>query len=70
LNYSRRCAEASAVQAHQKRGLPLAPGMENVIAVTDAAKWDVDLERDASKFDAGYYRGLLKEGLEVAAFRH
>ena len=28
LNYSRRCAEASAVQAHMKEGLPLAPGME------------------------------------------
>ena len=28
LNYSRRCAEASAVQAHVKQGLPLAPGME------------------------------------------
>jgi DNA polymerase I len=28
LNYSRRSAEASAVQAHVKQGLPLAPGME------------------------------------------
>ena len=28
LNYSRRCAEASAVQAHMKQGIPLAPGME------------------------------------------
>jgi len=28
LNYSRRCAEASAVRAHIKQGLPLAPGME------------------------------------------
>ena len=26
LNYSRRCAEAFAVQAHMKQGLPLAPG--------------------------------------------
>jgi len=27
LNYSRRCAEASAVKAHLKRGITLAPGM-------------------------------------------
>ena len=30
LNYSRRCTEASAVQAHMKQGFPLAPGMEIV----------------------------------------
>ncbi len=28
LSYSRRCAEASAVQAHLKQGIPLAPGMK------------------------------------------
>jgi hypothetical protein len=28
LNYSRRCAEASAMKAYQKRGLKLSPGME------------------------------------------
>ena len=28
MNYSRRCVEASAVKAYQKRGLSLAPGME------------------------------------------
>ena len=28
LSYSRRCAEASAVQAHMKKGIPQAPGME------------------------------------------
>jgi hypothetical protein len=28
VNYSRRCAEASAVKAYPKRGSPLAPGME------------------------------------------
>jgi hypothetical protein len=33
---------ASAVQAYQKRGLPLAPGMEIGYAVIDAAKWNVD----------------------------
>jgi hypothetical protein len=38
MNYSRRCAEALAVQAYQKRGLPLDPGMEIGFVVTDAAK--------------------------------
>jgi len=37
LNYSRRCAEASAVQAHMKQGIPLAPGIGYVIR--DARKW-------------------------------
>jgi hypothetical protein len=59
LNYSRRCAEASAVQAHLKQGLPLAPGMEMSYAVRDAAKWEVDPERTASEFDVAYYQGLL-----------
>jgi hypothetical protein len=29
--------------------------------VTDAAKWEVDPERDALEFDAGYYRNLLEK---------
>jgi DNA polymerase I len=68
MNYSRRCAEASAVQAYQKRGLPLAPGMEIGYVVTDATKWEVDPERDASEFDAGYYEGLLKKAWYEVAF--
>jgi len=42
LNYSRRCAEASAVQAHMKQGIPLAPGMEISYMAKGAKKWDVD----------------------------
>jgi len=37
LNYSRRCAEASAMQAHMKQGLPLAPEMEIGYVVRDAS---------------------------------
>ena len=55
LKYSRRCAEASAVQAHMKQGLPLAPGMEIGYVVKDAHKWVVDPERTASEFDAAYF---------------
>ena len=54
INYTRRCAEESAVQAYQKRRLPLAPGMEVGYVVRDASRWVVDTERDASEFDAGY----------------
>jgi DNA polymerase I len=68
LNYSRRCAEASAVQAYKKRGLPLAPGMNIGYVVNDAAKWDVDTERDASEFDAGYYGKLLEKAWDEVAF--
>jgi DNA polymerase I len=68
LNYSRRCAEASAVQAHMEQGIPLAPGMEIGYVIRDARKWVVDPERTASKFDAGYYRGLLEKAWREAAF--
>jgi DNA polymerase I len=68
LNYSRRCAEASAVHAHMKQGVPLAPGMEIGFVIRDARKWEVDPERTASKFDAGYYRGLLEKAWSEAAF--
>jgi len=68
LNYSRRCAEASAVQAHIKQGIPLAPGMEIGYVIKDARKWEVDPERTASKFDSVYYRGLLGKAWGEAAF--
>jgi len=48
LNYSRRYAEASAVQAHIKQGIPLAPGMEIGYVIRDARKWEVDPERNRS----------------------
>jgi DNA polymerase, archaea type len=68
VSYSRRCAEASAVKAYQKRGFSLAPGMEIGYVVTDAAKWQVDTERDASGFDAGYYGNLLDKAWDEVAF--
>ena len=68
LSYSRRCAEASAVQAHQKQGIPLAPGMEIGYVVKDAKKWEVEPERTASEFDAGYYGKLLEKAWEEVGF--
>ena len=68
LNYSRRCAEASAVQAHLKQGIKLAPGMEMGYVAKDAKKWDVAPERTTSEFDAAYYEKLLDKAWEEVAF--
>ncbi|MHB8118129.1 MAG: DNA polymerase domain-containing protein [Methanothrix sp.] len=68
LSYSRRCAEASAVQAHLKQGIPLAPGMEIGYVVKDAKKWEVEPERTASEFDIGYYGKLLEKAWEEVGF--
>jgi hypothetical protein len=38
VNYSRRCAEASAVKAYLKSGLSLVSGMEIGYVVKDAGK--------------------------------
>jgi hypothetical protein len=51
-----------------KHGLPLAPGMEIGYVLKDAKKWEVDPERTASKFDAGYYEGLLEKAWGEVAF--
>jgi len=56
------------MQAYQKRGLPLAIGMEIGYVVTDAAKWEVDTERDASEFDAAYYGKLLEKAWDEVTF--
>jgi DNA polymerase, archaea type len=68
VSYSRRCAEASAVKAYQKRGLSLVPGMEIRYVVRDAKKWEVDTEKDASEFDARYYGKLLEKAWDELAF--
>ncbi len=44
-----------------------APGLEIGYVVSDAAKLEVDAERNASKFDPNYYRKLLEKAwVEVA----
>jgi DNA polymerase, archaea type len=68
LSYSRRCAEASGVQAYIKQGIPLAPGMEIGYVVKDAKKWEVVPERTASEFDIGYYGKLLEKAWGEVAY--
>lgn len=67
-SYSRRCAEASAIAAHQKQGIALAPGMEIGYVVKDAKRWEVEPDRTASEFDAGYYGKLLDKAWEEVAY--
>ncbi|VVB71855.1 DNA polymerase 1 [uncultured archaeon] len=67
LSYSRRCAEGSAVLAHAKMGIRLAPGMEMSYVVRDAGRWEVDPEGYATEYDDRYYGKLLEKAwLEVA----
>jgi DNA polymerase I len=68
LSYSRRCAEASAVKAHEEQGLILAPGMKIGYVVKDAGGWEVDTVECASEFDAAYYGKLLEKAWEEVAF--
>jgi hypothetical protein len=56
------------VQAYQKRGLPISAGMEISFLVKDAGKWEVEPERTAAGFDAGYYWELLEKARDEVAF--
>jgi hypothetical protein len=42
--------------------------MEIGYVVRDAKTWEVDTERDASGFDAGYYGRLLRKAWDEVAF--
>ncbi|HEX7445704.1 MAG TPA: DNA polymerase I, partial [Methanothrix sp.] len=68
LNYSHRCAEASAVRAHAEQGLNPVPGMKIGYVVKDAGRWKVDTVESASKFDAAYYKKLLEKAWYEVAF--
>lgn len=60
-------AEASAMKAYPKCGLPLALGMRSDMSrrMLPSGK---DTERNASEFDAGYYRGLLEKACDEVVF--
>ena len=69
LRYFRRCVVASAVQAHLRQGIPLAPGMEMGYVVRDARKWKADPERTATGFlIPGITGSCLGKAWEEAAF--
>ena len=56
------------MKAYQKRGFSLSPGMEIGYVIKDAAKWEVDTERDASGYDAMYYGKLLDKAWDEVSF--
>ena len=67
-SYSRRCAEASAMKAHERLGLSLQPGMEMGFVVADAGGWLVEAEEDAKHFDVRHYAGLLDKAWREASY--
>ncbi|KUK44341.1 MAG: DNA polymerase B [Methanothrix harundinacea] len=68
LNYEKRCVQASAIQAHKRRGVKVSPGMTVGYVIRDASKWEVDTEWDASKFDLDYYAKLIGKAWDEASF--
>jgi DNA polymerase, archaea type len=67
-SYSRRSLEASAVQAHERQGRPLSPGMEMGYVVVDAGRWEVDVQENASDYDYRHYAKLLEKAWKEVAF--
>ena len=62
INYSRRCAEGSAIKELKEQGITISPGEEISYVVRDANAWTVDTADKASDFDARYYSRLLDKG--------
>jgi DNA polymerase I len=67
-SYTRRCAEAAAIKAHERLGLKLVPGMEMGYVVVDACGWEVEAEENATRFDVRHYAALLEKAWQEVAF--
>jgi len=61
LSYSRRCPEASAVEACRRAGIEPVPGMEIAYVVIDSRTWEVELDWLAVSCDRTYYKKLLEK---------
>jgi len=59
--YSRRCLEASALDAYRREGIDPAPGMALEYVVRDAGRLAVDPVWNAESVDRSYYAGLLRK---------
>jgi DNA polymerase I len=66
--HSRRCAEAAAIEAHERLGLHLEPGMEMGYVVVDAGSWKVEAEAGAKNFDVRHYAALLEKAWREVAY--
>lgn len=68
LSYSRRCPEASAVEACRRAGIEPSPGMEIAYVVTDSRTWEVELDWLAVSCDTTYYAKLLEKAWNEMRF--
>ena len=68
VNYSRRCAEGSAVQDLRAQGITISPGEEISYVVRNANTWTVDIAEKASDFDTRYYSRLLDKAWNEISF--
>jgi DNA polymerase I len=68
IDYSRRCAENSAVQDLRAQGITISPGEEISYVVRDTNTWQVDTVDKASDFDITYYSRLLDKAWNEISF--
>jgi DNA polymerase I len=68
LAYAHRCIEGAAIHAYRKYGAGIEPGMKIRYVVTDARRYQVEPEWNATAFDLHYYRNLLEKAWEEIAF--
>jgi DNA polymerase I len=67
LHYSHRCLEGAAVEAYEKHGVKLAPGMKIQYVVKDARRYQVDPVWSADSIDVAFYRNLIdKAWVEIS----
>jgi DNA polymerase I len=68
LSYSHRCLEGAAVEAYERNGVELAPGMKIHYVVTDAKRYRVDPVWQAGAVDVAFYRNLVEKAWVEIAF--
>jgi DNA polymerase I len=68
LRYTHRCLEGAAVEAYEKHGATLAPGMKIQYVVRDARRYQVDPVWAAVSGDPVFYRNLLEKAWGEIAF--
>jgi DNA polymerase I len=68
LQYAHRCLEGAAVEAYEKSGVELAPGMKIEYIVRDARRYQVDPLWDAGSIDVAFYRALVDKAWAEVAF--
>jgi DNA polymerase I len=68
LQYSHRCLEGAAIEAYERQGIELAPGMKIQYVVRDARRYQVEPLWSASSIDVAFYRSLVDKAWEEVSF--